>query len=115
MRIKRRDDVCPTASGYAGVTKQVVLGPAEGSDEIILRYFSVDEGSATPYHTHDFPHLVKVEAGEGAAVGPDGSERPVSPGDYVFVPPNETHNFRNTGTRPFEFICIVPGRGEPPA
>ncbi len=112
--IKRRDDVCPTASGYAG-DQAGRAGTRGRVDEIILRYFSVDEGSATPYHTHDFPHLVKVEAGEGAAVGPDGSESPVSPGDYVFVPPNETHNFRNTGTRPFEFICIVPGRGEPPA
>jgi hypothetical protein len=54
------------------------------------------------------------EAGEGAAVGPDGGESLVSPGDYVFVPSNETHNVKNTGTRPFEFICIVPGRGEPP-
>lgn len=115
VRIKRREDVPPVPSGYAGVGKQVVLGPADGSDEIVLRYFSVAEGSATPYHTHDYPHLVKVEAGHGVAVDADGAENPVSVGDYVFVVPNEMHNFKNTGTGPLEFICIVPGRGEPPA
>jgi mannose-6-phosphate isomerase-like protein (cupin superfamily) len=25
---------------------------------------------------------------------------------------NETHRFRNTGSESFEFICIVPRRGE---
>ena len=115
MRTKRREDVSPTASGYAGVTKQVVLGPRDGSDEIVLRYFTVDPGGATPYHTHDFPHLVKVEAGQGVAVDAEGVENPVSAGHYVFVAPNEMHNFKNTGAQSLEFICIVPGRGEPPA
>lgn len=115
MKIKRREDVPPAASGFAGVGKQVVIGPADGSDEIVLRYFSVAEGSATPYHTHDFPHLVRIEAGRGVAVGADGAETPVAVGDYVYVAPNDMHNFKNTGSKPFEFICIVPGRGEPPA
>jgi len=48
-------------------------------------------------------------------VGPDGTETPVGPGDYVYVAPNEMHNFKNTGAEPFEFVCIVPARGEPPA
>jgi len=113
VKIKRRDEVPLAQSGYEGVEKQVVLGPADGSDEIVLRYFSVGEGSATPWHTHDFPHLVKVEAGRGVAVAPDGSETPVGLGDYVYVAPNEMHNFKNTSTDPFEFVCIVPARGEP--
>jgi len=115
MIIKRREDVASVASGYAGVTKQVILGAADGSEEIVLRYFSVAEGSATPYHTHDFPHLVKIEAGTGVAVDAGGRENPVAAGDYVFVVPNDMHNFKNTGNGPLEFICIVPGRGEPPA
>lgn len=115
VKIKRCDDVPPAASGYAGVTKQVILGPADGSDEIVLRYFSVTEDQATPWHAHDFPHLVKIEAGRGVAVGADGSETPVSAGDYVYVASNDMHNFKNAGTDPFEFVCIVPARGEPPA
>ena len=116
MKIKRREDVPSVAvAGCPGVSKQVVLGPADGSDEIALRYFTVGVGAATPHHTHDFPHLVRVEAGRGVAVDGAGNETPVSASDYVYVPPNETHTFRNVGQTPTEFICIVPGRGEPPA
>ena len=113
MKIKRREHVPPSACGYVGVTKQIVLGPTDGSDEIVLRHFCVDEGGATPRHTHDFPHLVRIEAGLGVAVDAEGTEHPVGVGDYVYVAPNEMHNFKNTGKKSFEFICIVPARGEP--
>jgi len=113
MKIKKRDGV-PLADtqGYTAVTKQVVLGPEDGSDEIVLRYFSVAAGGATPFHSHDFPHLVKIEAGWGVAVDADGNEYPLVADDYVYIEANEVHNFKNTGEEPFEFICIVPLRGE---
>jgi quercetin dioxygenase-like cupin family protein len=113
MRIKRRQDAPPVETpGYTAVTKQVVLGPEDGSNEIVLRYFSVARGGATPYHSHDFPHLVKIEAGQGVAVDVDKEQTPVATGDYVYVDANEIHNFENTGDEPFEFVCIVPIRGE---
>lgn len=99
-------------AGYAGVKKQVVLGPEDGSEEIVLRYFRLAPGGASPYHTHDWPHLVKVEAGTGVTVDVDGNETPIKAGDFIFVPEDEKHQFRNTGDGPFEFICIVPRRGE---
>lgn len=94
------------------VKKRIVLGPSDGSEEIVLRYFSVGPGGMTPHHAHDFPHLVKIEAGQGAAMDGDGNERPLQEGDFIYINDNETHQFRNTGSEPFEFICIVPGRGE---
>jgi len=113
MKIKKLADV-PTVEtpGYKAVVKQVVLGPEDGSEEIVLRYFTVQPGGATPYHEHDFPHLVKIEAGEGVAVDADKNETPVVAGDYVYVHDNEIHNFKNTGDGTFEFICLVPMRGE---
>ena len=113
MKIKNRDDV-PLADtqGYTAVTKQVVLGTEDGSNELVLRYFAVATGGATPYHSHDFPHLVKIEAGRGVAVDADENEYPLIAGDYVYVDANEVHNFKNTGDGPFEFICVVPLRGE---
>jgi quercetin dioxygenase-like cupin family protein len=116
MRIKKRHEA-PRAAvpGYPGVTKQIPLGPEDGSDEIVLRYFTVAQGEATPYHNHDFPHLVKIESGCGAAVNEAGEAMAIVGGDYVYVAPNEQHCFRNTGREPLEFICIVPMRGEAPA
>ena len=113
MVVKKLSEI-PLAEmkGYEGVTKKIVLGPTDGSNEIVLRYFSVQPGGATPYHTHPFPHLVKIETGVGVAVDAAGNEQPVSAGDFVYVDDNEKHNFKNTGDKPFDFICIVPRRGE---
>jgi quercetin dioxygenase-like cupin family protein len=97
---------------HGDITKQIVLGPEDGSGEIVLRYFAVAPKGASPYHHHDFPHLVKVEAGQGVAVDPEGNEHPIRPGDYVYVNDDETHCFKNTGQESLEFICIVPARGE---
>jgi quercetin dioxygenase-like cupin family protein len=97
---------------HGDISKQIVLGPNDGSKEIVLRYFKVPVGGSSPYHHHGFPHLVKVESGEGAAVDPEGNEHPIGAGDYVYVNDNETHCFKNTGRESLEFICIVPARGE---
>lgn len=98
--------------GLDKVTKRIVIGPGDGSEEIVLRYFSVGPGGASPHHSHGFPHLVKIEAGSGVVVDDRGREHPVQKGDYVYVGDDEVHQFRNTGTEPFDFICIVPRRGE---
>ena len=113
MIIKKPEDVpCENMSEYQGVQKQIYLGPADGSDEIVMRYFSVEPGGATPYHHHGFPHLVKVEKGEGIVIDSEGNEYPLSAGQLVYVRDDEVHGFKNEGTESFDFICIVPGRGE---
>jgi len=55
---------------------------------------------------------VRVEAGDGVYTDAEGNEHPLQAGDYVYVNQNETHNFKNAGDNPFDFICIVPKRGE---
>ena len=97
---------------YDGVRKAILVGPADGSDEIAMRLFSVVPGGSTPYHDHEFPHIVRVEAGEGVVVDAEGAEHPLSVGQLVYVHGDEQHCFRNTGSGPFDFLCIVPGRGE---
>ena len=94
------------------VTKQIVIGPDDGSQEIVMRYFSIGAGVTGPSHTHDFPHLVKIEAGRGAVTDPAGNEHEVQTGDYIYIDSNEVHQFRNTGSGPFDFTCVVPQRGE---
>jgi len=113
VKIKRRSDV-PLADlqGYDNVKKQIVIGPDDGSQEIVLRYFSLKPGGASPYHTHNFPHLVKIETGNGTVTDATGDEHQLRTGDYVYINDNEVHQFRNTGSEPFDFICIVPQRGE---
>ena len=113
MIIKQLSDV-PFADtqGYENVDKQIVIGPDDGSSEIVMRKFTLASGGSTPHHSHDWPHLVRIEEGTGAAIDEAGNEKPVKAGDYVYVKDNDSHQFRNTGSSPFSFICIVPMRGE---
>ena len=113
MIIKKLSDVPFTPmAGYDHVEKQIVIGPDDGSQEIVLRYFSVEPGGTSPHHSHDFPHLVKIEAGNGIVTDASGDEHQLHVGDYVYVDSNETHQFKNIGSEPFHFICVVPQRGE---
>ncbi len=99
-------------SAYPGVSKQIYIGAKEGSQEIAMRCFSVVPGGSTPYHSHGFPHLVKVEKGTGVVVDKDGTEHPLEAGSVVYVQDDEMHCFKNKGEETFDFICIVPDRGE---
>ncbi|MCK4664472.1 MAG: cupin domain-containing protein [Bacteroidales bacterium] len=113
MIIKNKNEVpFEDTKGYNRVIKQIFIGPKDGSNEIIMRYFSVSPGGATPYHKHDFPHLVKIEKGEGIAIDADKKEYKVEKGQLIYIHDNEIHGFKNTSTEAFEFICIVPERGE---
>jgi len=113
MNIKKLSDAPAfDVSGIAHVKKRIVIGPSDGSKEIVLRYFSIEPGGETPYHAHTFPHLAKIEAGRGAIIDGNAKTHQLEKGDYVYINDNEIHQFKNTGSEPFEFMCIVPGRGE---
>jgi quercetin dioxygenase-like cupin family protein len=73
MIVKKLQDVpFSDMPDHKGVKNQIVLGPADGSDEIILRHFSVGVGENSPHHAHAFPHLVRIEAGSGELVDEKG-------------------------------------------
>ena len=113
MIIKKANDVpYEDTIGYKKFKKQIFIGPRDGSNEIVMRYFSVEPGGSTPYHNHDFPHLVKVEKGKGLVIDSDGKEHQLNVGQLVYIPDNEVHSFKNIGTNSFDILCIVPMRGE---
>ena len=79
MFVKKLQDV-PFADlhGYDKVEKQIVIGPDDGSDEIVMRYFTLAQDGSSPYHSHDWPHLVRIEQGEGILVDKDNAASPVT-------------------------------------
>jgi quercetin dioxygenase-like cupin family protein len=46
--------------------------------------------------------------GEGALVNEAGRETPLKFGDFALVMPDEKHQYRNKGDKPFKMICGVP-------
>ena len=94
--------------GAKDVRIKILVGPRDGSENIILRNFIIAPGGNTPYHRHNYEHLVKVEKNKGIAVDKDGKEFEVSEGNSIYVVPDEMHQFRNPFNEDFEFLCIIP-------
>jgi quercetin dioxygenase-like cupin family protein len=96
-----------TLEGALGVRMRMLIGPAEGAGVFHMRHFEVAPGGHTPHHEHDYEHEVLVLKGAGLVKGAEG-ERPCQAGDVVWMPPNERHQFVNTGREPMEIICLIP-------
>ena len=111
MKIKQNSKIKQvevTEEGYKRIRMKILIGPDDGSKNIIMRYFTIAPGGHSPKHTHNYEHLVKIEAGKGIVVGKDGSEVEISEGHSIFVEANEMHQFQNPFEENFEFICIIP-------
>lgn len=93
--------------GVQNVTKRILIGPKDGSSNIIMRYFKMLPGGNTHFHSHDFEHVVRVEKGKGFVVNASGQKIPISSGHSVFIAPGEKHQFINPSEEPFEFLCTI--------
>ncbi len=93
--------------GAEGVTMRMLIGPDDEAPTFNMRLFEVAPGGCTPRHTHDWEHEVYILVGVGIVLD-DGEERPISTGDFVYIPPNEDHQFQNTGGENLKFLCLVP-------
>lgn len=94
--------------GAKNVRMKILIGINDESHNIIMRYFTVAPGGNTPFHQHDYEHVVKVEKNRGIAVDEEGTEHVVRKGQSLFIKPNEKHQFRNPFGEDFEFTCIIP-------
>jgi quercetin dioxygenase-like cupin family protein len=112
MIIRKLDDVEKTGvdlDGVKGITKQLVLGAADGVPTFSIRVFTLDVGGHSPHHTHEVEHINIILSGKGSLMDKDGRANPLVAGDFAFVAPHEVHQFRNaSNTEPFVFVCAVP-------
>jgi quercetin dioxygenase-like cupin family protein len=88
----------------AGVTRQVIIGPADGASYAV-RYFEVPPNGRTALDQHEHTHGVVILRGQGR-VRLGEREVNVAMGDAIFIPGNEIHQFVNIGQDPFGFLCI---------
>jgi quercetin dioxygenase-like cupin family protein len=83
------------------------VGEGDGAPNFAMRQFVVQPGGHTPRHSHPYEHEVFVLEGRGTVV--EGNvEHSLRSGDVVYVAPDEVHQFRNTGSAPLKFLCLVP-------
>lgn len=96
-----------TMEGATGAKMRMLVGPEDGASNFHMRQFEVAPGCHTPHHQHDYEHEILILGGAGVARSEQG-DRPFKAGDVIFVPPNEKHQFVNTGAAPLSFICLIP-------
>jgi len=89
------------------VKRRILIGPDDGSHNIIMRHFKVLPEGHAPFHSHEHEHIVKIENGKGIVVNEEGEEIVVSVGQSLLVKGNEKHQFKNSFNEPFEFLCII--------
>lgn len=94
--------------GARNAYKQVPLSKEDGAPVYSYRVFTVEPEGYTPYHQHPYEHMNYIIEGEGALVNEKGEETSLKAGDFALVLPNEKHQYRNKGNKPFKIICGVP-------
>jgi len=97
----------PKLEGAKGVLMRVVIGKEIGARNFIMRIFEISPGGHTPYHRHDFEHENYIISGEGELVTEEGAKK-LYPGYVAYVPPNEYHQYKNTGKETLKLICLIP-------
>lgn len=90
-----------------GLTMRRVLSEIEGAVNFVMDVFEIKLGGHSSYHSHPWEHEVFVIRGAGTLVGAE-EDLPFKEGDVIFIPPDEPHQFKNTGAEPVEFVCLIP-------
>lgn len=93
--------------GASKLKVRLLITKDVGAPNFAMRLFEMQSGGHSPLHKHDWEHEVFILEGEGTVVGKEG-EKKFKPGDAIFVPPNERHQFKNTGKKLVKFLCLVP-------
>ena len=109
MKVKNYRDV-EAVSEAPGAAMRWVIDEKDGAPNFALRIVELEPGASTPFHNHDWEHEVFILEGEGVVKSEQG-DMPFNSGTVVFVPPNERHQFRNTGEKPVKFLCLIPYKG----
>ncbi len=110
MFVKKYTDIIEepvTVEGAQGAHIRWLISENDDVPNFAMRRFRIEKGGFTPHHNHNYEHEVFVLEGEGVAVSDEG-ERPMAAGSFIYVGPNEMHQFKNTGAGELVFLCMIP-------
>jgi quercetin dioxygenase-like cupin family protein len=103
------DPVILDLPGAKDVSLRVIMGKEDGAPNFTMLLLEIAPGGYGPDHTHPWEELIYVKTGNGEVKSGDETQ-PIRPGTAVFLAPDEPHQFLNTGTKPLEFLSIMPHR-----
>ncbi len=89
-----------------GVSRKMLISPEEAPN-FAMRSFTIAPGGSMPMHTNSVEHEQFILQGS-AEVKVGENVFTVKKQDVVFIPAGIAHNYSNTGTEPFTFLCLIP-------
>jgi len=110
MKIEKSGNIAKSSVGEQGakdVEIRWLISKEDGAENFAMRMFELQPGGFTPLHEHRHEHEVFVIEGEGIFVF-EGREHPFNSEYVIFVPPNEEHQFRNSGNSVLRMLCLIP-------
>ena len=99
------EDVDPSMARDAKI--QWLINEEKGAINYALRRFRILPGGEIRRHQHPWEHEIYVLSGKGVIGCCDG-EVEVTEGNFLFIPPDKPHWYRNPSTEDFVFLCIIP-------
>lgn len=88
-------------------TKQVLIGREDGANNFEIRYFTIPPRGFSSLDEHAHDHGVIVLHGRARVMMGDQFEE-VEPGDALYIPGMERHQFENLTDEVFTFLCVIP-------
>lgn len=106
MYIKDYRELPVESSGVNGLTVRWAINASQGASNFGMRVLELEPGKSSQMHQHDNEHEIFVLAGVGEV---ETLEKvyPISEGSVLYVAPNESHQFHNSGTDVMRFIDVV--------
>ena len=89
-----------------GVVRHILIGENEGSENFIIRYFSIEPGCVSNLERHPHEHGVVILHGKGR-VQLNEEFFEIGAMDAIYITGDDLHQFTNVGDEPFGFICVI--------
>jgi quercetin dioxygenase-like cupin family protein len=96
--------------GAEKVKMRWLISKEMGAENFAMRHIEIDPQGYSPLHSHSWEHEIFILEGEGVVTN-GKEEKKVKEGDFIFIPPNETHQTRNISQKTMKLLCMIPYKG----
>jgi quercetin dioxygenase-like cupin family protein len=92
-----------------GSCRHVIIGPTDGAHNFAMRYFEIPPGGQSSFEDHLHDQGVMIMKGR-ARVLLGWEIHEVGPGDVIYIPQQEQHQFESISDEPLGFLCVIPSK-----
>jgi len=105
ITIIKADEVKVIRRGSGILTMPLVTTQSADNPGFVTGISTYPQGQGAPLHSHNCDEQVTLLEGQGE-VEVDGRITPLKPYDSTYIPADQRHAFRNTGTAPMKILWI---------